>query len=271
MSGAPWLAVAEVSRAGSRAVIRAAARVSEADALAAVGVVKVLSASVREGRVRGREVRRAGAIELSVTPVKVSAEQAAEALAEGVRAQGLAMFTFSEKAAGLLQRLEFLHARLGEPWPDPGRADPLEWLGPELRSLAGGGSLSRVDMYPALQRLLPWPAAAQLGELAPERLRVPSGNSHRVDYSSGRPVVAVKLQECFGLATSPELAGVAVQFHLLSPAGRPLAVTDDLSSFWSGPYRQVRAEMRGRYPRHPWPEDPWSAPATAKTSKRAQR
>lgn len=271
LSGAPWLAVAEVSRAGSRAIIRAAARISEEDALAAVGVEKVLSASVREGRVRGREIRRAGAIELSVTPVQVSPEQAAEALAEGVRAQGLAMFTFSEKAAGLLQRLEFLHARLGEPWPDPGSTDPLEWLGPELRSLAGGGSLSRVDMYPALQRLLPWPAAAQLGELAPERLRVPSGNSHRVDYSSGRPVVAVKLQECFGLATSPELAGVAVQFHLLSPAGRPLAVTDDLSSFWSGPYLQVRAEMRGRYPRHPWPEDPWSAQATAKTSRRSQR
>ena len=123
-------------------------------------------------------------------------------------------------------------------------------------------------MYPALQRLLPWPEATRLAELTPERLRVPSGNTHRVDYSTGRPVVRVKLQECFGLDASPELAGVPVQFHLLSPAGRPLAVTDDLASFWAGPYGQVRAEMRGRYPRHPWPEDPWTAPATARTKKR---
>lgn len=268
LSGAPWLAVAEVTRAGSRAIIRAAARVSEEDALAAIGVEKVLSASVVSGRVRGREIRRAGAIELSATPVKVTAEQAAGALADGVRQQGLGMFHFSEKAAGLLQRLEFLHTQLGDPWPDPTAADPLEWLGPELRSLAGGGPINKIDMYPALQRLLPWPEATKLAELAPERLQVPSGNSHRVDYATGRPVVAVKLQECFGLASSPELAGVAVQFHLLSPAARPLAVTDDLSSFWSGPYVQVRAEMRGRYPRHPWPEDPWSAQATAKTKRR---
>ena len=85
-----------------------------------------------------------------------------------------------------------------------------------------------------------------------------------------RPVVAVKLQECFGWAATPRLVDgrVPVVFHLLSPAGRPLAVTDDLASFWSGPYAQVRAEMRGRYPKHPWPEDPWTAPATARTKKR---
>ena len=79
----------------------------------------------------------------------------------------------------------------------------------------------------------------------------------------------VKLQECFGLATSPECAGVRVQFHLLSPAGRPLAVTDDLASFWSGPYQDVRKEMRGRYPKHPWPEDLWTAQATARTKRRS--
>jgi ATP-dependent helicase HrpB len=96
----------------------------------------------------------------------------------------------------------------------------------------------------------------------------------RIDYpdvnDGGRPVVAVKLQECFGWAATPRLADgkVPVLFHLLSPARRPLAVTDDLASFWSGPYAHVRAEMRGRYPKHPWPEDPWSAPATARTKAR---
>ncbi|MGP6175647.1 ATP-dependent helicase HrpB [Corynebacterium sp. A21] len=268
LSGAPWLAIAEVARTGSKAVIRAAARISEPDALASIGVEKVLSAHFENGKVRGREIRRAGAIELSATPVKVPPEHAAAALADGIRQHGLSMFRFSEKAAGLKERLEFLHAQVGVPWPNPASADPLEWLGPELRSLASGTAMSKLDMYPALQRLLPWPEAGNLAELAPERLTVPSGNTHRVDYSSGRPVVAVKLQECFGLAQSPEVAGVPVQFHLLSPAARPLAVTDDLASFWSGPYNQVRAEMRGRYPKHPWPEDPWTARATAKVKRR---
>jgi len=124
-------------------------------------------------------------------------------------------------------------------------------------------------------RLLPWPEAARLGELAPESLAVPSGSRIRIDYpdaadATGRPGVAVKLQECFGWAETPRLADgrVPVLFHLLSPARRPLAVTDDLASFWSGPYAQVRAEMRGRYPRHPWPEDPWTAHATARTKPR---
>ncbi|WP_415855736.1 ATP-dependent helicase C-terminal domain-containing protein, partial [Sinomonas sp. G460-2] len=130
-----------------------------------------------------------------------------------------------------------------------------------------------------LRRLLPWPEASRLSALAPERLEVPSGSRVRIEYppvedggtdDGGRPVVAVKLQECFGWAETPRLVDgrVPVLFHLLSPAGRPLAVTDDLASFWSGPYAQVRAEMRGRYPKHPWPEDPWAAVATAKTKRR---
>ncbi|MGD7002305.1 ATP-dependent helicase HrpB [Corynebacterium halotolerans] len=268
LTGEPWLAVAEVTRAGQRALIRAAARISEAAALSAVGVETVLSAYVENGRLRGREIRRAGAIELSATPVRVPPEQAAAALADGIREQGLAMFSPSDKAVALRQRLDFLHVRLGAPWPDVATADPLEWLGPELAAMARGTPATKIDLHPALQRLLPWPEATRLEELAPARLTVPSGNTHRVDYSSGRPVVSVKLQECFGLAESPELAGMAVQFHLLSPAGRPLAVTDDLASFWSGPYAQVRAEMRGRYPKHPWPEDPWSATATARTKRK---
>jgi ATP-dependent helicase HrpB len=109
----------------------------------------------------------------------------------------------------------------------------------------------------------------------PETLEVPSGSRVRIDYpeagdDGGRPVVAVKLQECFGWDQTPRLVDgrVPVLFHLLSPARRPLAVTDDLASFWSGPYAQVRAEMRGRYPKHPWPEDPWTAPATARVKSR---
>jgi ATP-dependent helicase HrpB len=149
-----------------------------------------------------------------------------------------------------------------------------EWLGPELSAAAHTGRLAGIDLAAPLRRLLPWPAAGRLDELAPERLAVPSGSRVRLDYpahdGAGPVVVGVKLQECFGLAASPRLAEgrVEVVFHLLSPAGRPLAITGDLASFWSGPYAQVRAEMRGRYPKHPWPEDPWSAPATARTNRR---
>jgi ATP-dependent helicase HrpB len=132
-----------------------------------------------------------------------------------------------------------------------------------------------VDLGEPLRRLLPWPEAARMDELAPEWLDVPSGSRVRIDYPewsdvTAPPVVAVKLQECFGLAGTPRLVNgrVPVLFHLLSPARRPLAVTGDLTSFWSGPYAQVRAEMRGRYPKHPWPEDPWSEPATARTKPR---
>jgi ATP-dependent helicase HrpB len=136
-----------------------------------------------------------------------------------------------------------------------------------------GSTIASIDTATALRALLPWPEASRLDVLAPERLDVPSGSSARIDYPAekdGRPVVAVKLQEVFGLADTPRLVDgrVPVQFHLLSPARRPLAVTEDLSSFWNGAYQDVRKEMRGRYPKHPWPEDPWTAPATARTTKR---
>jgi ATP-dependent helicase HrpB len=193
--------------------------------------------------------------------------------------QGLGVIGWSTAADGLRRRLALLHRELGGPWPDVSEEALLarldDWLGPELEALAGGASTSGIDLVDPLRRLLPWPDAARLGELAPEFLEVPSGSRIRIDYPAvtddgGRPVVAVKLQECFGWDRTPRLADgrVAVQFHLLSPARRPLAVTDDLASFWSGPYSQVRAEMRGRYPKHPWPEDPWTAAATARTNTR---
>lgn len=187
------------------------------------------------------------------------------------------MLGWSEAADSVRRRLALLHRELGGPWPDVSEAGLLarldEWLAPELEALAGGNPLNAVDLAEPLRRLLPWPEAVHFDALVPERLEVPSGSRVRILYpevaesaadDGGRPVVAVKLQECFGWDRTPRLVDgrVPVLFHLLSPAGRPLAVTDDLASFWSGPYSQVRAEMRGRYPKHPWPEDPWTAPAT---------
>lgn len=262
-AGHEWLAVAEVSLSNAgNAIIRAAEPIAENDALDIVGVTEETRAFLEGSKVHGVRVRAAGSIVLSETPVKVSGDEAVEALRNS--GQGLNLFHFSDKAQDLRERLRHLYRAYGEPWPDVDNAS-LEWLEPELRQLAEG---HEPDMYPALQRLLPWPEASRLDELAPKRLAVPSGRDARIDWSGERPVVSIKLQECFGLAESPEYCGHRVQFHLLSPAGRPLAVTDDLASFWSGPYAGVRADMRGRYPKHPWPEDPWNAVATAKTKNR---
>lgn len=251
-----WVAAAEVQLTQKGAVIRSAAPY----ALPAQRVTEETRASLVDGKVRGRKVTAIGAIELSSTPVKLTPEEAMDALS------GLDFdaFTLDEGAQNLKDRLDFLHGQIGEPWPDVARGD----FSPEIAEVAKGASISELDMRAALMRQLPWPEAAKLGELAPERLEVPSGSHPKVDYATGRPIVRVKLQECFGLAQSPTCAGVTVLFHLLSPAGRELAVTDDLRSFWDGPYQDVRKDMRGRYPKHPWPEDPWTATATARTKRR---
>lgn len=286
LAGHEWLAVAEVARAdgrdaaGTGAVIRAAAPLgqSAAETVASHLVQDCVAAQFANGKVSARRERRLGAIVLSSTPVKATPAQGRDAVAAALAKDGMGMLPWSGAADSLRRRMALLHRELGEPWPDVGDAALLqrlpEWLGPELESVAAGRALSALSLTDPLRRLLPWPEASRLAELAPESLAVPSGSQIRIDYpdvhDGGPPVAAVKLQECFGLADSPLLVQgrVRVLFHLLSPARRPLAVTDDLASFWSGPYSQVRAEMRGRYPKHPWPEDPWTAPATAKVKRR---
>lgn len=291
LADAEWLAVADVSRAqgraagGTGAVIRAGAAISEEQVEQAAGhlITDRTEADFVDGRVIARRERRVGAIVRSSVPVRAQAGDGGhDAVRRAIEQKGLGVFTWSDAADELRRRLALLHRELGAPWPDVSDAALLDdldtWLGPELDSLASGAPAARIDLTPALRRLLPWPAASELDALVPERLEVPSGSRVRVVYPplddpAARPVVAVKLQECFGWAETPRLVGgrVPVLFHLLSPAGRPLAVTDDLASFWSGPYAQVRAEMRGRYPKHPWPEDPWDAVPTRHTKSRAGR
>lgn len=281
-----WLAVHEVQRAdgrvadGTGAVIRLAAPLTEAEALevGAPLLVRERSAQVVDGRIRVRLERRLGHIVVTSTPVEPEAGDTGPAFTAHVAAHGLDVLDWSPAATALRARLALLHRAIGDPWPSMSTAalqDRItDWLGPDLARLGPSSSLRGIDVTTALRRLLPWPEAGRLAELAPERLTVPSGSGVRIEYpedGDGQPVVAVKLQEVFGLATTPRLADgrVPVLFHLLSPARRPLAVTADLESFWDGPYRQVRAEMRGRYPKHPWPEDPWTAPATARTKRRS--
>ncbi|WP_235738441.1 ATP-dependent helicase C-terminal domain-containing protein [Nocardioides alcanivorans] len=259
--------------AGTGAVIRAAVSLPDELVRTSPLLRDRTTAEFVDGRIRGRQVRSLGAIVLAVTPVRLGAAEGGQAVAEALNRDGLGMLTFSPAADALRRRLAFLHREVAAPWPAVDDAALLgrwqQWLAPELQRLAEGESVGRLDLLDAVRRLLPWPEAGRLEELAPAELPVPSGRRVRVRYpgvgEGGPPVVEVKLQECFGLAVSPRIVGVPVLFHLLSPAGRPVAVTDDLASFWSGAYAQVRAEMRGRYPRHPWPEDPWTSPATRGT------
>ena len=316
-----WLAVAGVDLTSGRgdALIRAAAPLAEQAALELAGAwLAEEERTVWEGgRLRTERLRRLGAITLTTTPGPPPGPAAvAEAVVARVRAEGadagLGVLPWDEEALGLRARLALLHEHLGEPWPDMSDAALAEraeeWLAPAVTRLAGqaGGSggpgrsgesasgsgsrrfsLERLDVAQALRALLPWPQAARLDDLVPERIEVPSGSQVRVDYTgalggaagsagsaeagrAGRPVLAVRVQECFGWAATPRIVEgrVAVLLHLLSPARRPVAVTDDLASFWEQGYPQVRAEMRGRYPKHAWPEDPWNAPATRGTGRR---
>lgn len=272
----PWLAVWETQRVGGLGLVRAAVEIPEALALE-VGDVRTAREATFDGRVRVREVRRLGAIELSATPATATPDVGEPAVRAALASRRLSIFRWSDGATALRRRLSWLHRVLGDPWPDVSDESLLtrvdEWLLPEIDELSRGADVSSVQLLPALRRLLPWPDAARLDELAPERIEVPSGRQARLEYpdGDGAVVCAVKLQECFGLTATPTIGDgrVPVLMHLLSPAGRPLAVTDDLASFWANAYPQVRAENRGRYAKHPWPDDPLTAPAKRGTNRQA--
>lgn len=282
LRSAPWLAVAVADRPAhaASARVRLAAVVDEDTARLAAGHLRFSGEEVRwvDGDVVARSVERLGAVELSVRGLKRPAPDLVRgALLEGLRREGPGLLRWTRDSEQLRLRLAFLHRVLGAPWPDVSDGALLaragEWLEPELSRARRRSDLARIDAGQAVRRLLPWATgdAARLDELAPERIAVPSGSRIRVEYGGEQPVLAVKLQELFGLRETPRVAGVPVLVHLLSPAGRPAAVTADLASFWREGYRAVRAELRGRYPKHPWPEDPTTVEATRYTSARLRR
>ncbi|RDI68184.1 ATP-dependent helicase HrpB [Nocardia pseudobrasiliensis] len=282
LADSEWLAVAVAARDPGRSEgrIRLAAN---ADVELARRAAPSLLATIEEvdwvdGDVVARRVTRLGALVLSERPLRdPDSGSIAAALRTGLHTVGLGLLRWDAETLALRQRLDFLQRTLGAPWPpvddEALLADLDAWLGPELATARRRADLERVDTGRALRRLLPWPAAARFDELAPERLEVPSGSRIRVDYSGERPVLAVRVQEVFGWSDTPALADGAapVLLHLLSPAQRPVAVTADLASFWSTGWPQVRAELRGRYPKHSWPEDPASVPAHRGTARRASR
>jgi ATP-dependent helicase HrpB len=230
----------------------------------------------RANRVIVREVRRLGSILLQERPTIATADDTLPALLDLMRRQGLEILPWTREMRQLQSRAVFLHKNLpGEGWVDCSDnklgENLEEWLPAYLSEVKNRNSLKRIDLAAALKSRIGWQRLKELDRLAPEKLLVPSGSRIRVNYSEGYvPVLAVKLQEMFGLAETPTLADgrVRVVIHLLSPAGRPLAVTRDLRNFWDTVYPEVQKEMKGRYPKHPWPDDPWNAIATKRTKGR---
>jgi ATP-dependent helicase HrpB len=279
LAASEWVVVAELDGQATRSRVYEAAALDEADVRAVAGGSIEITTEVgwddRSGDVVARSVERLGAIALAERPVDDPPPEAlADALVAGIRREGTSLLPWDDGTRRLQARLSFLHRLDPSRWPDVSDevlvAEADERIGPLLVGMRRRRDLRRLDLREVLQAGLDWRDRGAIDDLAPERLPVPSGNRHRVDYSVDPPVLAVKLQEVFGATETPAVGGgkVPVVLHLLSPAGRPLQVTQDLPSFWRGAYTEVRADMRGRYPKHPWPEDPMAAPPTARTKRR---
>ncbi len=231
--------------------------------------------SQTEGRFVAERRRRVGALVLGREPLRdITPERRAEAICAWLARTGLQALPWTPALAQWRARVMLLHALDPGTWPDLSDARLLstlpEWLSPLLERVSTQADLQRIELAGALAALLPWPLPRELERLAPERIEVPSGSAVEIDYMQNPPVLAVKLQEMFGCAETPRIAGgrVPLLIHLLSPARRPLQVTQDLAAFWRNAYAEVRKEMRGRYPRHPWPEDPLAAAPTRHTKRK---
>jgi ATP-dependent helicase HrpB len=225
----------------------------------------------RSEAVAARRLRKLGDLVIEEEPLRGNVSGSIAAMLEGIRALGLGCLPWTRDLEQWRARVAFARShdsRETTAWPDVSDAVLLgtleTWLAPWLDGVTRRAHLSRVDLHAALLNLLDWNAQRRLDEFAPTHLAVPSGSRIAIDYSSGMPTLAVRLQEVFGLADSPRVGdgAVPVTLELLSPARRPVQVTRDLESFWSRGYHEVRKELKGRYPKHYWPEDPREAIAT---------
>ena len=279
LAQAPWVVVAAVDDSGRDARVQLAATLDD-DEIAQIlaerrEVVEEVTWDDDNATVVARRRERLGAIVLADHPLRdVEPERIGAALMAGVAARGVAALPWSDTARRLRERLAFLQAHDPE-WPDV-RDEALlarldEWLAPFVGGMRRLDQVGSVDLGAALLTLVPWELRRKLDALAPERIEVPSGSHIAVDYSAPMsPVLAVRLQEVFGMAVSPTLLDgrVPVTMQLLSPAHRPVQLTRDLASFWRSGYFDVRKDLRGRYPKHHWPEDPLTAEAVRGPKRR---
>lgn len=279
LAGADMLVIADLTGKAAQARILAAADISRSlideclpDAIQTQDESGFDAAS---RQVRTRRVTRIGAIVLDETPLpKPKGDAAARALAEGVRMLGPSVLPFSKAGEQLRQRLGFLHRLHGEPWPDTSDdglvAKLEEWFIPFQSGVAALQDISAGSLHEGLMALVPHGLQRELDRQVPTHFVAPTGQSHPIHYESDEPVLQIRVQELFGLRTHPAIGGgkLPLLLELTSPAHRPIQTTRDLPGFWAGSWRDVRADMRGRYPKHPWPEDPASAPPTTRAKPR---
>jgi ATP-dependent helicase HrpB len=278
LAGSPWLAVAHLDAGTDEGRIFLAAPVRPEDLKPFARSVEIVGWDARAGALVARRELRISEVVLESAPLKeIPEERRVEILVGVVRSEGLELLPWTETLQQWRARVLSLRAwRPGEDWPDVSDSRLLEtletWLSAFLGEVSRLEDFRRLDLGAILNNLLPWSAQSRLEALAPTRLEVPSGSRVKLTYSpdGSPPVLAVKLQELFGLADTPRIneGRTPVMLHLLSPAQRPIQVTQDLRSFWQNTYPQVRKELRGRYNKHPWPEDPWNAEPTRKPNRR---
>jgi ATP-dependent helicase HrpB len=276
------LATSEFLAIGSLQGKAANARIGEAARLDRCDLEELFAAQIvtraqtqfdrTRGTMQGRHQRRLGALVLEERPVSLTADQIEAGLLEAVRSLGIDQLTWSDRAQSYVQRLNWLYGRDPDQWPQgkPGALeDSLEaWLAPALN---GAKTLSDVDVAQALENTLSWPERQAMAHAAPIHFETPLETRHMIDYSADQgPTVAVRVQELFGLERHPMLAGgqVPLVFQLLSPAHRSIAVTSNLPEFWKAGWHDVRKDMKARYPRHVWPDDPATAQPTARAKPR---
>jgi ATP-dependent helicase HrpB len=227
--------------------------------------------------VQARVQQRIGEVVIDDTPIQnPGPDEMADALLAGIRLRGLACLPWNDAARELRARMQFMHEQLDRSWPDVSDAVLLatleNWLQPYLIKMSRLSHLARLDMTAILLAQLSWPQQQQLEQVLPTHINVPSGSRIRVDYSHSPPVLAVRLQEMFGLADTPRIARgkIPVLLHLLSPAQRPVQITQDLAGFWQSSYHDVKKDMKGRYPKHHWPDDPLRAQATSRAKRKGE-
>ncbi|GBH13044.1 HrpA-like RNA helicase [Pseudomonas syringae pv. actinidiae] len=282
----PWLVIADLgSRQGQREErIYLAAEFDPAlfDAVLAEQVITVdqIDWDEREGVFRAERQRKAGELIISREPLTGLDDAArSQALLALVRRKGLELLPWTpelrqwQARVALLRSLDIDKSTTSE-WPDLSDAQLMatleHWLMPYLGKVTRLSHFSQLDLSSILRNLLPWPLPQQLEAQAPQTIQVPSGSNIRIDYSEQPPILSVRLQELFGLSDTPRIANgrQVLKLHLLSPARRPVQVTQDLANFWRSTYSEVKKDLKGRYPKHYWPDDPLVAEATARVKPR---
>ncbi|PXA74278.1 ATP-dependent helicase HrpB, partial [Caulobacter sp. D4A] len=274
-----WLAVGELGGGDARDRILLAAPLDE-DALRAAFADRLVAEDRLEtsggGKLRAKRLLRLGKLVVDEKIIdRPDPALIAGALADQVRADGLAALKLGERGRGLLDRVAFLRANDGEAWPDLSEAALVarldEWLEPLLAGRSSLASLDEGTLEAAIKTLIPWDMQGRIEAQAPARFTAPTGSSFAIDYGAeGGPRVEVRVQELYGVAEHPAVAHgkVPLTLALLSPAHRPIQITKDLPGFWKGSWREVKVEMKGRYPRHVWPDDPASAAPTTRAKPR---